>query len=216
MPLPKLPNIDPSKINIAQPDHPSTHISNILATSHNVINVARPGSSNMDAINRAVPHECDLLIWFHTESLRDYHGTPETFRVRELSRELAIRSYFNFRELQKRTGAESMIIGGQAPVYEEEFLNICRKPLLFIPNWHEQILGVKIPFVHWLNVIDIFEMPGCLDDTKDRLEMLEQANLILDLDARSDAFPDNAHPGKKPHAELAKLIDNSFPELKRK
>lgn len=201
------PGIDPSMITIRQPDPSHTHLSNLLRAGHNINNTARPGSSNLRAINRALTHEADLLIWFHTEALRD-KPQGKQFRVEALAQELAGEAYHQFHELETQLGARTIVIGGQAPVYTEQFLEICNTPLLLIPNWHSDILGVSLPWVHWLNTLDVFEDPLCLDSAEDKLRMLEQANQILDLDSASDLFPDNAHPGAVAHAALFERISN--------
>ena len=199
------PGVDPQHITIRQPDPSHTHVANRLRTSHNLVNTARPGSGNFTAINRALTHEADLLIWFHTETLRDRLRGQE-FYVETLAQELAVEAYHQFHELETHLGAQAIVIGGQAPVYTQQYLEICNTPLLLIPNWHSSILGETLPWVHWLNTLDVFEDPLCLDSAEDKLRMLEQANTILDLDSASELFPDNAHPGRVAHDALFNQI----------
>ena len=198
-------------------DLPETHLEFLLQDAgYSVINTSKSGSSNLESIQRAAQYidnqskNIDYLIWFHTESLRDFHDTEEPFNIESTTRLLSIQAYIEFEKRFGNNDCKKIIIGGQAPVLKEEFNQYVSTPLLLIEDWHSDILGTKLPFTHALCHINLIDHPKCIDPYSKKMKTLEQIEQILDLDALSKDFPDNAHPGKDPHKKLFNTINTKI------
>jgi hypothetical protein len=198
-------------------DPPETHLEFLLKDcGYSIINLSISGGSNLETIRSAEEYlnknkiKIDWLIWFHTESLRDWSEiltSPDTkFSIPILSKQLACAAYKKFAELIKKIKCKTIVIGGQAPIFLKEFKDNIGDVDLLIEDWHADILGVNLPFSHGVCNLNLFEFPGCLDTTEEKKKMLDNIDTILKLDFESVEFPDNAHPGKKAHAELFQKI----------
>lgn len=200
-------------------DPPETHLEFLLRDAgHTVVNLSKSGGSNLEAIEAVKKYtesnevNIDWLIWFHTESLRDRDAVLTSkkikFNISKLSRDLATIAYNKFSELIKNLKCKVVVVGGQAPVYLDEFNSIVGDVNLLIDDWHSEIHGIKLPFTHALCNLDIFELSSCVDSVEEKNKMLDDIDFILKLDYESENFPDNAHPGKHAHRELFKKINN--------
>jgi hypothetical protein len=200
-------------------DPPETHTEFLLKDfGYNVINFSKNGGSNLDTIRAATSYlknnccKIDWIIWFHTESLRDRKeiltSSKVKFDIFDLSKKLAVMAYKEFFELTNLSNAKTIVIGGQAPVFVEEFIKICDHPKLLIEDWHSEILEITLPFSHGICNLDLFDHPSCINSIEEKNKMLNDIDTILKLDYESDNFPDNAHPGKRAHQTLSDKIHN--------
>jgi hypothetical protein len=143
----------------------------------------------------------DYIIWFHTEFFRNFD--PTNMMLDQAILESANLQYSIISEFVKEQYAKLIVIGGQCPVRKELYNYI--KPYFVIEDWRSEIIGKKLPEVYtlsrpesWLNSI--------IDGTDFKLELIEKHHTILRAMQESDDFPDNCHPGIKPHMELTKTL----------
>jgi len=206
-------------------DPPDTHLEFLLRDAgYDVVNFSKNGGSNLETIRQAKDYylknesSVDWLIWFHTESLRDQDAilkSPNTkFSIPVLSKDLAIIAYKEFNNLVETLNCKTIVIGGQAPVFVEEFNTIIKKTELLIEDWHSEILGVKLPFSHGVCNLNLIESNYCLDSIEEKSIMLDNINTILKLDYNSADFPDNAHPGRRAHRDLFDKLNCILGEYK--
>lgn len=199
-------------------DPPETHLEFLLIDAgYNVINFSKNGGSNLETIRQASDYfeennaKADWLIWFHTESLRDRNeilkSSKTKFSIPVLSKELSVMAYTEFAKLVALLQCRIIVIGGQAPVFVEEFNRIVKSSDLLIEDWHSEILGVKLPFSHGVCNLDLVESTNCIDSIEDKFNMLDDIDTILRLDYESTDFPDNAHPGRRAHKNLFDKIN---------
>jgi hypothetical protein len=182
---------------------------------HNVTNCAKFGSSNLKAIERA-ELECqdktfDWVIWFHTEVFRDSHmfDSDKPFYLNYVAEELAKQQYIEFETFRSNNNLRAIVIGGQAPTFP--FIRDFIKIDMLIDDWRSQILGKKVPFSQIFSLNEfadiLFKKTTCLDSFRDRLKFLGEVEIIYNIcDSRRDLFPNGAHPGEKPHRDLADRI----------
>ena len=192
------------------------HITGMIKDfGHTIVNCAKFGSSNLKAIERA-ELECqdqtfDWVIWFHTEVFRDSHlyDTDKPFRLLEVAEKIAKHQYEEFESFRNRHSLKTIVVGGQAPTFP--FIRDFIKIDMLIDDWRSQILGKKMPFsqIYALNeFVDILlKKDTCQDSFRDRLKFLGEVEIIYNIcGSRRDLFPNGAHPGEKPHRELADRI----------
>lgn len=198
-------------------DPPETHLEFLLRSNgYNVVNFSKNGGSNLETIRQAMQfvleNTCEVhwLIWFHTESLRDRNeilvSEHVKFSISELTIKLAVLAYQEFSNLIAIMKCRCVVIGGQAPVLIDQFREIVGVPDMLIADWHSEILGVNLPFSHGVCNLDLFESPNCIDSIEEKTKMLGDIDTVLRLDYESNEFPDNAHPGKNAHKDLAYKI----------
>lgn len=194
------------------------HLEQLLEQQgHSVTNFSIPGGSNGQTIDSAIKQyprwtertskKVDYLIWFHTESLRDRDPVllSKKYTIMDLTRTHARRIYAKWKHLIDITGARDIILGGQAPVIKDLLVH---EPHYLIEDWRCELLGIPSIMTHSVCHSDLFENPLCRDSHKERLDMLAENEVIIDMERDSDLFPDNAHPGSAAHAALFERISN--------
>ena len=178
---------------------------------HKVINCARSGSSNLESLALAeqlcgfLPYKIDWIVWFHTELIRDmsylYQYSSYSFEA------TANLIYKNYSQFAKKHNAKLAVIGGAAPVHPTLFEYI--QPDFCIPSWFNKILNLNLPQIQTLSRLDMIErLQGIGPDIK--LKILGEHEEILNALEASDDFPDNYHPGIRPHVELANELHQAF------
>ena len=178
---------------------------------HNVINCARSGISNLESLAFAeqfsglIPYQIDWVVWFHTELIRDlaYLVNYRSFDFDEAASIV----YNNYSQFVKKQRCKLAVIGGAAPVHPKLFNFI--QPDFCIPSWFNKILNLELPQIQTLSRLDIIEKLQGIGPQR-KLEILEQHEKILDALLASDDFPDNYHPGIRPHFELAAELHETF------
>lgn len=201
------------------------HLENFLIDAGHVVkNFSIPAGSNCQSMHAAKSYLLDLIfqnktnefpdyiIWFHTESLRDYSEEMGEYTIENMTETLCIKAYQTFKELLEFSKARAIVIGGQAPVLTTYFDDIVGDVELLIPNWHSEILGVDLPFTHVVCYVKFVESKLCIDTDKEKINILDKMEYILDLDKQSNDFPDHCHPGTQAHKNLStrilKVINN--------
>jgi hypothetical protein len=182
---------------------------------HKVINCARSGSSNLESLSIAkeiselLSSRIDWIVWFHTELLRDFRDIAILSKNTECSSvdKAAAVVYNEYKKFVETTKAKIAIIGGAGPVHPSLYSYIT--PDFCIPSWFNQILNLNLPQIQTLSRLDIVEKMQSVGNLT-KLEILEDHEEILNaLEASSD-FPDNYHPGPRPHQELAQTLHKIF------
>ena len=199
------------------------HLEHFLKDAgHCVQNFSIPAGSNCQSISAIQSYLMDLIfrgkqsdfpeyiIWFHTESLRDYSEDMGPYYINEITETLCIQAYQQFKELLNFTKAKAVVIGGQAPIMIDHFDRIVGKVDFLIEDWHSEILEVKLPFTHVVCYIKFIESSLCKDSVQEKNRILNNMEYILDLDKQSNYFPDHCHPGTVPHQNLFNKIKNIF------
>lgn len=198
---------------------------------HIVHNVAQNGGSNINSLNRAKnflagksilspqvpqnsgrltptqepPHDfvVDWIVWFHTELRRDkidldidYDKVPHVV-------------YSQYFEFVKNLKAKLAVIGGAGPIHP--ILYSYGQPDFAIDSWFNEILNLDLPQIQTLSN---FEYVNKMQDVglEKKLEFLEQHLTVLKALQASPDFPDNYHPGNRPHRELAIRLHKRFAE----
>lgn len=201
-------------------DPPETHLFYLLnKVGHYVVNCSQNGVSNFIALQHIVdffnghqvpysPHyktpiyngeTFDFIIWFNTSPLRDTDSLR--FSEVEYYKEL------NHRLTQVSQYAKIIAIGGCAmlnPLIDKSLFHY------YIQDWKSEIVKEQLPEAIWfgamkLNPEDFHKwlLARRLESTK---VLVEEAKVVIHALSQSADFPDNGHPGKKPHAELLKRL----------
>jgi len=179
---------------------------------HRVYNFARRGSSNLESLAIAEKYfsitelKMDLIIWFHTELIRDSGFLEDNFIPFDLNETMKV-VYSNFQKFFTSQNCKIAIIGGAAPVHP--FICNFIKPDFCIPSWFNKILNLDLPQIQTLSRLDYIESLQDIGMDK-KLEILKQHEEILNALEQSQDFPDNYHPGPRPHMELAKELNEIF------
>lgn len=177
----------------------------LVNAGHVVHNYSRCAGRNSETIKRAMINrrlKPDYIIWFHTESLRDF-VPKQRFRIWTSTVEHARKNYAEFKELLDATGAKDIIIGGQAPVLCDLLVH---EPYFIIQDWRCELLNITSIVTHSVCHTYLFKHKKCDDSKEERLRMLEQNEVIIDAEKKHPWFPDNCHPGKEAHLDLFERI----------
>lgn len=209
---------------------PEDHTEFILRSlGHNVINCAKNGGSNLDSLKRArdflagrsVAHPAhrnqfvqgianqpiDWIVWFHTELYRDFSVLPNKTNLYEHdSSALADVTYQAYKEFQNAIGAKLAVIGGAGDLHQcfDRYFT----PNFVIRSWRSEILGTDIISSNTLWQQEYFDHSK--DSVEQKLIHLESNLDLLDLMHASSDFPDNCHPGTRPHRELSEKLHTIF------
>ena len=145
--------------------------------------------------------DVDWVVWFHTELMRD---AVELDTSMDYAMQLVYTQYFDF---VNELGAKLAVIGGAGPVHPSLFDH--GSPDFCISSWFNEILKLDLPQIQTLSQLDVIEK---LQDIgiATKINMLEQHAIIRKALEDSDDFPDNYHPGNRPHRELAKRLHQIF------
>lgn len=209
---------------------PSEHTEFILRDyGHTVFNCSKNGSSNLESLQRAqrfllgysithpaykdqkiqitVNQPIDWIVWFHTELYRDLQTLAnKTNNFDKDCETLAEITYQLYREFQKNLGARIAVIGGAGDLHAR-FDNYF-DPEFVIRSWRSEILGVNDLTSNTIWQRNYFESSTA--PIKEKLQHLETDLKLLELTHTSPDFPDNYHPGARPHRELAQKLHQIF------
>jgi preprotein translocase subunit Sss1 len=182
---------------------------------YSVINCARPCSSNLESLTIAQtllenkPPKIDWIVWFHTELIRDVcflSSNIKSFSLISLN-EAAVTVYKEYKKIIQKTGAKIAIVGGAGPVHPLLYDYI--RPDFCIPSWFNEILNLTLPQIQTLSRLDVIEEMQSIGSEM-KLKILLQHEEILNALEASDDFPDNYHPGARPHIELTQRLHTIF------
>ena len=209
---------------------PDTHTEFLLRKhGHTVFNCAKNGGSNLDSLERAksflhgipITHpafkdqsvkttagqKIDWIVWFHTELYRDLQKLPNKTNLFTQDRSaIAKLTYQSYKEFQDQTSAKLAVIGGAGEL--DDCFSDYLLPEFTIRSWRSEILGIDTLSSHTLWQREYFNHSK--DTVKEKLQRLENDLYLLDLTHASADFPDDYHPGERPHRELAEKLHKLF------
>ena len=185
---------------------PEYHLQYLLQDAgHYVINASKNGCTNIKSLNRI--HEFhngkqyDYVIWFHTSPLRDYmygQACARTFEKFDNDMYVAQDYYEKISAQIKNIVSEHNVkfiaIGGCTALSH----HIDKENLYYyIDDWKSEIIGKKLPRAIWWGCMDYPVTPW--------YDVSEVETMISEL-TKSEDFPDNGHPGIRPHADLMQRL----------
>ena len=186
----------------------------LLSMGHLVFNKSRYGGSNLATLTAGetlIEHtktffKFDLIIWFHTELLRDsivYLGSDYEAYLNLLH--WKVLSTVN-RIKQKTKNTKWAIIGGHAPLHvpkDYEWADFK------INDWRAELLNTKLPICHSLGHQVWLSSHSDLFGKEVLYAEQQKYDLIFNLcDANRQIFLDGVHPSNKALSSLAKQIIN--------
>jgi len=197
-----------------------------LKHGHATFNKAFGGHSNTFSFEQAdvflnavkeTNFQIDLVIWFHTELIRDVIPEDRTAFAKKhydfVVDEIAGRMYTNAKRIKNLSPTTKwVIIGGHAPLRPN------KKHLLDwadyrIDNFREKIIGAPVPESQAFEYLEqgkgsLWDFPGISDSIIEReLAIKEQ---IISLTKDKDKFYNGKHPALKPMINLANEIMEYF------
>ncbi len=175
----------------------------------------------------------DLIIWMLTEPIRNYTrvekqrlgsseaglidlekhfeasykaGIDYTKTVRELDRTLVQVAFEGAQRVYDETNIPWIVIEGWGRTWGMEndysFIKHVHK------DWLKKILGRDIPLVtSWEGLNNIQALRPDLAETEEFKKIVNDYEEIVNYMKESDDFPDNAHPGRILHEQLAKELE---------
>jgi hypothetical protein len=205
----------------------------LLEKGHSVSNRSYGGNANWfqlgiaeTFIDSSVKNKfhIDLIIWFHTELLRDANIDPNLPNnkylniVKEQGLEglidnVAIETYNYATQIHNISPSTKWaIIGGHAPVCAKH-QHLLSWADMMVSDWRSDILGISIPECHTLSYRekdwDILRNNSNLDlDVV--LDELNKKQFIMEACKNKDLFYDEVHPSPKSNILLAERIINTF------
>jgi|13_taG_2_1085334.scaffolds.fasta_scaffold00057_4 hypothetical protein len=197
---------------------PEKHLQYLLEEQGlDVINVGANGGSNFGSIKlvqrwfdgeeltNPYPYnppvykdqKIDYIIWFHTSPLRDL-GPHEHYKEDTV---LPDTYYMDLNNLIRNTmtnNAKVIAIGGCCALNKAIDRNLFH---YYIDCWKSDIFNVTLPEAKWWGANNKDILPDPSKEEVDQALVVEQ--YVYD---DFDAFPDQGHPGEKPHAELSQRL----------
>jgi hypothetical protein len=166
--------------------------------------------------------EIDLIIWFHSELMRDLgesasletqNGMFEEFGFDQTLDILAERIYGRVTRIkQEFPKTKWAIIGGHAPIRST------RSYLLDwvefrIDNWRQEISGKECPESHAFEWLEegkgsLYDFPAIGEDIIQRELLIKEK--ILEATMDTNLFYNKKHPAKEPLTQLANRIIDHF------
>jgi hypothetical protein len=166
--------------------------------------------------------EIDLIIWFHSELMRDLgEGTPkekqdemfEEFGFDGTLDRIAERVYGTVNRLKTEfPKTKWAIIGGHAPIRSNKSY-LLDEVEFRIDNWRQEISGKECPESHAFEWLEkgkgsLYDFPSVGEDIIQReLEIKEK---IIEATSDYDLFYNGKHPALTPLKNLAERIMNHF------
>lgn len=191
-----------------------------LKLGHSVNNIGFWSDSNSNQLRRSQGYiqgsyvnnnPIDLVVWFHTEVVRDWHGEDWTHAKTRGYYEylrLSARGTYNWVTTIKERFPKTKwaIIGGHAPLYSQE-KHLLDWAEFRIDNWRQEISGLECPECHLTTFLDTDHKKTNSILSLDEKEMeLQKIEKIINACKDKELFYDNVHPNVKPSKELALKI----------
>ena len=193
--------------------------------SQDVVNLCRGGIGNdyaLKIIETAISkgeHPPTHIIQFWTEAMRDwfkYYDTEDqpTWRLVTAVDHITRIQQENMREFRRSIGnPEYAAIGGQSPLNDRH--KVVTGASFTITDWRASLLEREMDY-YASQLVGAFgsldNYPRNVDKFKTKRVLLDKVNEIIEMQAKSKAFPDNAHPG---WPEFKPLIDNLVAWIRR-
>jgi hypothetical protein len=205
----------------------------LLERGHSVSNRSYGGNQNWFQLGIAETFldasiknnfEIDIIIWFHTELLRDAHLNPELNRNKDLETirtsglqglidKIGLDTYTYATELyNKSPKTKWAIIGGHAPVIKKH-KHLLSWADFMIEDWRSELLNTTIPECHTLS---FFQKDWdslrehCNLDLDVILQELQNKQLIRDICNDKEIFYDGVHPSPKSNLLLTEKLIKHF------
>ena len=208
---------------------PDTHTEFLLQNlGHKVFNCARNGGSNLESLQRAksflqgntIKHPAyddqtiqnqdnqhiDWIVWFHTELYRDFSRLEnKTHKFAQDQESIAHITYSSYKKFQQNIKARLAVIGGAGDLHDcfDDYFS----PEFVIRSWRSDILGVSLTSQ---TVWQREHFDTSKDSVEVKLNQLENDLELINLMQVSTDFPDNCHPGERPHQILAEKLHAVF------
>lgn len=201
-----------------------------LKRGHPTFNKSWGGNQNHYQLKQAevfleathnTPTEIDLVIWFHTELVRDFHCTPyeptneqiKNIGFDEFLNVAAEKTYSTVTDLKNKfPRTKWAIIGGHAPLHPP------RKHLLDwaefrIDNWRSEISGKICPDSQCFEWLDpskgsLFDYQAIGEEIINRERAIRE--ILLKVTEDTELFYNGKNPSQKVYEDLAKKILNHF------
>lgn len=191
-----------------------------------VINCALNNGSNIESIEKAFSYlegksistrpdtdtktvndgkPVDLIIWFHTDLLRDYYRLSPGEKIEPALSIISHHTYNLFAKLLHKCDCLSAVIGGLSPLRQEMYEYFQSEFL--ISDWKSKLVKKSLPSVQSMTRLDVIESsPDTLDY---KLDLIKKHEIITNtLRDNKEYFPDDGHPGIIPHKNLSQDILN--------
>jgi hypothetical protein len=186
--------------------------------NHNQLNIA---SVFLHAVENT-PFKIDLVIWFHSELLRDFAAEPPYGNINNTIEEIgfdnlinrtAERVYGTVNEMRKRfPETKWAIIGGHAPLHSPR-KNLLDWAEFRIDNWRAEISGKFCPdsqCMEWLDPTkgSLYDWPAVGEEIIKREQAIRE--ILLEATTDFDLFHNGKNPSQKVYESLAKRIIEHF------
>ena len=201
---------------------PNLHIEHLLKNlGFSVHNCSQNGGSNLLTLQRAYDYisgnpiekpafpkekyinqnnivDFDWIIWFHTELFRDAKMLSKPSDYYSSLDYIANNTYAQYKTFfETQSLAKKFIIGGAGDLHScfTDYI----EPDICIKSLRQHICG-----------IDNIEHNFCWNLNSEKIEIpkqvLENLDKVYNTWKKSSDYPDNGHPGERPHAELAEIL----------
>jgi hypothetical protein len=184
-------------------------VSFLKQAGHTVTNYGIAGGSNLDSLALAQKNidqstKFDWVVWFHTELSRDKEKISwKSMSIDQIMQGLSCMVYKDYQKFFQRIGSKIAVIGGCADLHNNFFQFI--QPNFCISSWLHEIIGVNVECMSTPKWV-----PYVKDSTDKKLPWLEAHSTAYNAMIASLDFPDDAHPGTKPHKDLAQRLLNAL------
>lgn len=199
---------------------PEKHVEYLLKDlGYEVINLSTNNSLNethlnlLDMFLSSNPFKkIDFVVWFHNCAMHLIGPMLQIFTIDSQQQEYLINTYNKAVNLKLKTKAKWFVIGGSSPI--PDFFYNYKIHDGIIPDWRSQILNEDLPNVPgWRSS----QNQIVLEDSNNRDTREFKQQLIKDFDyinqrlrREKTLFPDNSHPGERPHQDLAHTLSIFF------
>ena len=209
------------------PNIHTNHTQQVLEKfGYDVVNFSNIGGANIPSIKKCFSHctnnKIDLIIWFHTDFLREVTFFNFNTNNREFIKEnhkinlfeiihsISIKTYKEFEKLRNFSGAKVIIIGGQAKILDN-FFEYSNADFL-IKDWRSEILQIESVDNSMLYFNNLVHSNNNTMSNKEKFIIMKHFVKIFRELKKSPLFPDNHHTGDEPHIELANKIHKFIQE----
>jgi len=175
---------------------PQYHLQYLLQDAgHRVVNASKNGGSNLEALDRIHNFYTDeeYIVWFHTSPLRDYMPSYEFKDDMYIPKDYYNKVNACIKDIISKYSVKFIAIGGCTTL--SNYLNT-EHLHYYIKDWKSEILGKQLPEAIWW---------GCMNYPI-TTNKYQEAEIMIDEISNSKDFPDNGHPGIRPHAELMQRL----------
>lgn len=183
---------------------------------HVVTNFSRNGGSNLETLQRLydafdVGYKCDLVIWFHTEPLRDVDidKIPDTYKLQELNDKKAVTIYKFASQVKYKSDCKWLVIGGQAPINKTLFDKLSEHEFIKY-DWRSELAGEHVPESPAWGRKYFLENEKWADTDDVKNQWLDIHLSVQNQLYKCSMFPDGGHPGAEAHEQLFNWMEKEI------